>query len=123
MRTIRVLLVMLMSVPLLMMTAGAYLVSGQDLASSYLPDTIVPLSTGTDATGIPSSIGFSIPEFSSPDMSSIGQFTGSSFTMPGTDISSLMGQTGVSSIQGCLDNIDSLTSGIVDVSDFVTLPW
>ena len=116
MRAIRVLLVILLSVPLLMMTAGAYMIDGQDLVSSYLPGTMVPMGIGS---GIPSSVGFSMPDIGFPTMMS----GGSSFTMPDTDVSDLMGQSGISSIQGCLDHVGSLTSGLADVSDFVTLPW
>ncbi len=127
MRAIRVLIVILLSVPLLMMTAGAYLINGQDAISSYLPGTMMPMGIGSDivsqASGIPSGIDLSMPGFAFPSMPSTSQSIGSSFAMPDTDVSDLMGQTGVSSIQGCLDNIGTLTSGIVDVSDYVTLPW
>lgn len=126
-RAIRVFLVILLSAPLLMMTAGAYMINGQDAISSYLPGTMVPMGVGTglvsQASGIPSGIGFTMPEFAFPSMPSASQPGGSSFAMPDTDVSDLLGQTGISSIQGCLNNIGSLTSGIVDVSDYVTLPW
>ncbi len=127
MRAIRVLLVILLSAPLLMITAGAYMINGQDAISSYLPGMMVPMGLGSDmvsqASGIPSSIGLSMPGFAFPSMPSTSQSDGSSFAMPDTNVSDLMGQTSVSSIQGCLNTIGSLTSGAVDVNKLVKLPW
>jgi hypothetical protein len=125
-RALRVLLVILLSAPLLTMTAGAYMIAGQDLSLSDVPGMMTPMGLGTlsgTGSGIPASIGFSMPDLAFLEMPSAGRTDGSSFTMPDTSISNLMGQTGISTIQGCLDNVGSLTSGIVDVNNLVKLPW
>jgi hypothetical protein len=125
-RAIRVLLVILLSVPLLMMTAGASILAGQDFIPTDVSGMMSPTSLGAltgTGSGIPTSIGFSMPDFALPTMPSSGQFDASSFTMPDTNVKDLMGQAGVSSLQDSLDQIGTLAPGITDVRDFVTLPW
>lgn len=121
-RALRILLVILLSAPLLTMTAGAYMLAGENFSAPDIPGMMAPMGLGT-FSGIPSSIGFSMPDLALPAMPSTGQADGSSLTMPDTNVKDMMGQTSISTVQDSMDNIGKLTSGLVDMSNLVKLPW
>jgi hypothetical protein len=120
-KAIMVLLIILLSTPLLTMTAGAYMLAGDDFSAPDISGMMTPMGLGT-FSGIPSSIGFSIPDMTLPSMLSTGQPDISSLMMPDTNVNDLMGQTNISTVQDSMDNIGKLTSGLVDMNNLVKLP-
>ena len=118
MSKIRVFIVLLLAMPLLAMTAGAYLLPGQEFTPPSAPGIMVPMGmagTGVSAgfspvVDIPSSVtGFSVtvPNVTYPSGSSLSGGSYSSGAFP--------------SLQGCWDTINGLVTGMPDVNGLMLL--